>query len=128
MAISVKKQAAVPDGQHRGVIISAEETTKIFDGAKGPEPVVEIVIQPAWRQDAETETLPVSVSFSPVLNGLSALSKLLARLKVEPGASFEVNTLNGTEVEFTVKRNANDFVNVAKDSIRLAAMKPAHAK
>ena len=117
MSLKVKKQAAIAAGKHTGIIIDCRETQKVFDGAKGPEDVIEVVIQPSWKKDADTETIPVAVSFSPVLNGLSALSKFLARIKREPdGESWEPSSIVGTEVAFTAAIK-NDFVNVSKDSI-----------
>lgn len=122
MAISVKSQAAVPPGAHTGIIVSAEETKKVFNPQKGPEDTIEIVIQPRWRKDDATETLPVQASFTPVLNGLSALSKLLRRLDAHPtdGEAWEPSTLVGTEVAFSTKRSERDFVQVLKDTIRAA--------
>lgn len=120
MAIMNKPQAAIPAGPHTGQIVSATETSKDF--GKGPEQVVEVVIMPAWRQDAETETLPVAVTFSPVVNGISALSKFLNRLALHPktGAAFEPTTLVGVKVNFTAGRTERDFVRVNKDSISRA--------
>lgn len=122
MAIVAKKQAAVPAGTHKGIIIGAEETSKVFDPSKGPEPVVEIVIQPAWKTDDGAETLPVLVSFTPILNGISALSRFLKRVGAEPeeGEEWVPSVLNGVEVSFTCKRNARDFVSVMKDTIKKA--------
>lgn len=119
MAIEVTKQARIPVGRHNGIIIAAEEKKTVFDAARGPEPTLEIVIQPAWRDPNGGETLPVRVSFSPVLNGLSALSKLLARIEREPkGGAWEPTDIIGTEVTFTAKLTDRDFINVDKDSIR----------
>ncbi|MHB1059777.1 MAG: hypothetical protein ACYC0F_18030 [Rhodanobacter sp.] len=123
MAIEVKKQAAIPPGSHKGIIMDALETTTIFDPAKGPEPVVEIIIQPAWRSpDPAAETLPVNVSFPPKLNGLSALSKLLSRLDMtpQPGTQWTPNVLHGVEVEFRSTQTDKGFVKVDKDSITAA--------
>lgn len=122
MAIIAKRQAAIPPGQHKGIIVNAHETTKVFDPAKGPEETVEIVIQPAWRQDPQTETLQVSALYSPVLNGLSGFSKLLQRLGKHPqdGAQYDVSDLIGLEVVFTAEHNSAGFVRVVKDSVRAA--------
>lgn len=123
MAIAVKQQAAVPPGKHEGIITTAVETTKVFDPAKGPEDVVEISIQPKWKKDEHTETIPVSVIFTPVLNGISALSKLLARLKVphpQTGDQWQADSLSGTRVTFVADHNKDGFVRVDKDSIRAA--------
>jgi hypothetical protein len=122
MALKVQKQAAIPAGNHQGIITRAHETTKVFDPAKGPEPVVEIVIQPAWKQQGY-ETLPVAVVFSPVLNGLSALSKFLGRIGQTPTSDeFVIESIEGTEVLFTakVKTGSDGFVQIEKDSIRKA--------
>lgn len=121
MAITAKQQAAIPAGQHKGVIVNAAETSKVFDPSKGPEDTVEITIQPGWRKDPSTETLQVSCLFSPVLNGLSAFSKLLQRLEMHPadGEQFDVARLIGREVVFTAEIGASGFVRVVKDSIRL---------
>lgn len=123
MAIVTKKQAAIPVGEHEGMIISAVETTKIFDGSRGPEPVVEITIAPAWRQDATTETLAVSFVYSPVLNGLSGLSKFLQRLNAHPadGETWEPSVLLGLKVRFKAGLTDRKFIQVDKDSVRLAA-------
>lgn len=121
MALQVTKQAALPAGKNnRGIIMSAVETTAIFNPSEGPKPVVEVTIQPAWKKDADTQTLPLTVSFSPIINGISAFSRFLARIKRYPtGESFEVTSIDGTEVIFdTVTKN--DFTNIDKDTIRAA--------
>ena len=122
MAIMVKKQAGVPDGPHTGVIINAEETTKVFDPAVGPEASIEVTIQPAWQSPDGAETLPLNVLFSPVLNGLSALSLFLKRLGMEPenGIAWEPTSLIGVEVQFVAHHAPNGFVRVNKDSIKAA--------
>lgn len=122
MGILVKNQAAIPNGTHKGLITEARETTRVFDPLVGPEQTVELVIQPGWRKDDKTETMPVTVNFSPILNGLSGLSGLLDRLKVPvtDGESFEPSTLAGREITFTATRNAKGFVRVHKDTIRAA--------
>lgn len=130
MAIVAKRQAAIPPGDHRGVIVEAMETTTEFAIGK-PEPTVRIVIAPAWSQDDRTETVPVAVNFSPNLNGISALSKLLGRLGVahpEAGVEFDVGSLVGIEVAFSADHNARKFVQVDKDSIRKAPAQVAAVK
>ena len=122
MAIIAKRQAAIPPGEHRGIVIEAMETTTEFSPGK-PEPTVRLTIQPDWEQDEKTETVPVSVNFSPVLNGISALSKLLERLGVptpEAGKEFDIRTLEGIEVVFSAARNQRNFVQIEKDTIRRA--------
>lgn len=122
-----KKQTACPEGVQLGRISAGRETTKDF-GKKDPttgrpivEPVVEIVIQPDYKVEG-SETVPVSVIFTPVLNGLSALSAFLQRIGKEPeeGADFNVSTLAGTRVRFEAKRQDNGFMRVLKDSITAA--------
>lgn len=119
--VKAKKQVAVPEGAHKGVISGARETTKTFDQSRGPEPVVELVITPEYRVDG-AETLPLSVIFTPVLNGLSALSKLLERLDREPedGSDWKPETLVGTKVAFVAAEAENGFVRILKDTIRAA--------
>lgn len=114
-----KKQTACPEGVQLGRISAGRETTKDF--GKGKEPVVEIVIQPDYKVEG-SETVPVSVIFTPVLNGLSALSAFLQRIGKEPeeGADFNVSTLAGTRVRFEAKRQDNGFMRVLKDSITAA--------
>jgi hypothetical protein len=121
MAMKMQKKAVIPAGPNSGQIIAARETTKTFDQAKGPEPVVEITIQPDFKVEGAT-TLTVSVIFTPELNGLSALSKLLDRLDIEvaEGASWDPSSLNGTKVAFVAETNKNGFVRVVKDTIRAA--------
>src|SRR5688572_29215047 len=111
-----KKQTACPEGIQLGRISAARETTKDF--GKGKEPVVEIVIQPDYKMEG-AETVPVSVIFTPVLNGLSALSGFLQRIGKEPdeGADFNPGTLAGTRVRFEAKKQDNGFMRVLKDSI-----------
>jgi len=118
MGLKMKKQVALPEGEHFGKIVSAEETTKTFDPSKGPEAVIEITIRPDYKVKG-AETLDCSVIFAPVLNGLSALSHLLERLDIEvpDGEYFEPKTLIGTEVEFE-STIVNDFVRIDKRSIR----------
>lgn len=121
MAMKMEKVAAIPAGPHTGIIIQCHETTKVFDPTKGPEPVVEVVIQPKY-QKAGHRTLPVSVVFSPTLTSLSALGRLLGRLGAEPadGEDFVPASLEGTEVAFTAATKPDGFVVVQKDSIRKA--------
>lgn len=118
MPIKAKRQAAIPPGKHGGIIVEAHETTKVFDPQKGPEEVVEIIIQPEWREADGVETLQVAVLYSPVLNGLSSLSKALERLGQHPaeGESWDPASLAGTEVTFTAVQKGG-FVNVNKDSL-----------
>lgn len=122
MALKAKKQAAIPEGSHTGVITGARETTKVFDPEKGPEETVEITIRPDWKSEDGAETLPVSVVFSPILNGLSALSKLLDRLDLEvpDGANWNPHELTGRKVSFVSERSKTGFVRVLKDSIKAA--------
>jgi hypothetical protein len=120
MAIVAKRQAGLPAGAHTGVIIKAEETKKVFEPSRGPEPTVEITIQPKWKAAEGVETLPVNCLFSPSLNGLSGLSKLLNRLGAHPkdGDSWDPSELLGTEVAFTSEVSAEGFARVNKDTIR----------
>lgn len=113
--------AAVPAGQHTGIITQCHETTKTFDPSKGPEGVVELVIQPKWAKPGH-RTLPCSVTFSPTLSSLSALGRLLARLNVTvpDGAEFVPASIEGLEVAFTTSVKNDGFVVVAKDTIRAA--------
>lgn len=118
MALKAKRQASVPAGVHKGVIAAARETSRDF--GKGAEPTVEIVIQTDYKDPSGAETLPLAVNFSPILNGLSALSKLLERLDMEPedGADFNVGTLANKRVAFVVEIQDNGFPRVVKDTIR----------
>lgn len=118
MALKAKLQAAIPEGAHKGVISGARETQKDF--GNGPEDTVEIVITPDWKDPNGRQTLPVAVVFSPVLNGLSALSKLLERLdkEVPEGASWTPAEVVGTRVSFVAEKAQNGFIRVLKDSIR----------
>lgn len=121
MALQQRKQVAAPEGIQMGTIVAGRETTKTFDRAKGAEPVVEFVIQPDYKVEG-AETVPVSVIFTPVLNGLSALSGFLARLGKEPpeGATFKPDSLKGVRVRFEAKKQDNGFMRVLKDSIESA--------
>jgi hypothetical protein len=121
MALKMEKVAAIPAGPHAGIITQAHETTKVFDPSKGPEGVVEIVIQPKWNKPGH-RTLPVSVVFSPNLTSLSALAGFLGRIGVnlEDGADFIPASLEGTEVAFTAETKKDGFVVVVKDTIRKA--------
>lgn len=121
MALKYVKKAAIPAGAHKGEIIAARETTKVFDQEKGAEPVVEVTIQPEWKSPDGAQTMPVSVVFTPELNGLSALSKFLDRLDMEPeeGTDWSPSLLNGQKVAFTSEMR-NNFVRVLKDTIRKA--------
>ena len=118
-----KPQAAVPPGTHQGQITQAIETRRTFAEGAEPENTVEITLQPNFKVPAGTEVLPVVVNFSPVLNGLSALSKLLTRLNIpapKAGTDFDVESLVGLNVEFTCDINQKGFVRVKKESIVLA--------
>lgn len=124
MAIEVKKQVAVPDGKNTGTITACRETTKNF--GKGPEPVVEVIIAPDHRGPNGETTFDLNVVFSPVLNGESALSKLLERLECHPadGQKWQPSSLVGERVSFVVSRKKEDgsdarFAHVYKDSICL---------
>lgn len=121
MSLKMQKKAVIPAGAHKGEIIAARETTKTFDEAKGPEPVVEFTIQPDYKVSG-AQTLPVSVIFTPELNGLSALSKFLDRMDVSvpEGVSWDPSSLNGAKVAFTAEVNKNGFVRVIKDTLRSA--------
>ena len=118
MALKKTTLARLPEGKHNGVITNAEETTRTFDPQKGPEEVVEVTIQPGWTNDDGHHAPAVSVTFTPVLNGLSALDSLLERLGQTPddGAEWEPKSLIGTEVSFVAVHSGN-FTNVKKDSI-----------
>lgn len=122
MALKMKKIAALPEGEHRGIITAAEETTKVFDPAKGPEPVVAVTIQPAFKDADGVGCGTVSVTYSPSLNGLSGLSLLLGRLNfgLRDGDDFEPSEIVGTEVLFSCKRSPNGFVNIEKGTVRIA--------
>lgn len=113
--------AAVPAGNQRGIITQCHETTKVFDPAKGPEPVVEVVIQPAWSKPGY-RTLPVAVVFSPKLSSVSALGRFLTRIGVElkEGQEFVPQSIEGTEVAFVSATKDDGFVTVGKDTIRKA--------
>lgn len=118
MALVQKSIATIPAGDnHTGQIVRAEETTRDF--GQGKEPTVEIVIQPDYQEKGKT-TQPVTVNFSPSLNGVSGLSRLLHRLKVntpKEGESFDVGTLVGVQVRFASEINENGFVRVKKNTI-----------
>lgn len=122
--IMTKKQAAIPPGQHTGKITAARMTNKDFgnkdeNGRSILESTVEIVIAPDYKAPNGAETLPVAVVFSPVLNGLSALSNLLRRLDKEPqeGVEWQPSALVGTRVAFTSEVNKG-FTRVVKDTLR----------
>lgn len=119
MAITAQRQVAIPAGVHKGLIIKAEETKKVFNPGRGPEETVEFTIQPAYKVDG-AQTLPVNFLYAPVLNGLSGLSKLLTRLDAHPaeGAAWDPSDLIGLEVEFTAEI-VDGFARVVKDSVRL---------
>lgn len=118
--LQVANNAVIPDGDHKGVIIGSELTTKVFDPAKGPEPVLAVTIQPAYQEEGK-ETLPIQVVYAPVVNGISALSKMLARIGHAPtGASFDETSIIGTEVRFSAAQNDRGFVVVAKASLTKA--------
>lgn len=123
MSIVMKKQAAVPDGEHRGIIVEAIETKTDF-GA-GPEDTVRITVAPEWQADERTETLPLAVNFTPSLNGLSGLSRLLGRLgiTVDEGKEFKPQTLEGMEILFTARKNAKNFTQIDKETMRRAPAK-----
>jgi len=118
MGLKMRRQVAIPAGQHFGKIVNAEETSKTFDQKKGPEPVIEITIRPAYRVKG-AETLDCSVIFTPVLNGISALSHLLERLEIDvpEGEYFDPKALVGMEVAFE-SGIFNDFVRIEKRSIQ----------
>src|ERR1041385_1101720 len=88
MAIIAKRQAAIPPGEHRGIVIEAMETTTEFSPGK-PEPTVRLTIQPDWEQDEKTETVPVSVNFSPVLIGSAPLARRLGPLGLPPPEALQ---------------------------------------
>lgn len=119
MAIKVKQEAAIPPGQHEGVIIDAVEMTKTYRPEEGPQEIVQVTIQPRWKQDKETDTIPVTVDYPPVLNGLSGFSKLLNRLGLHPkkGEDWHPATLNGTEVRFVATHKEGEFVRVDKHTV-----------
>lgn len=119
MSLRKKTQVAIPAGEHSGKIVMCEETSKTFDPEKGPEPVIEITIRPEYSVKG-AETLDVSVVFSPILNGLSALDKLLQRLEiaVKDGEYFDPKQLVGTQVEFSSAISPTGFVRVDKSTIR----------
>lgn len=122
MALTMEKVAAIPAGAHTGIITRCHETTKAFDPHKGPEPVVEIVVQPKWAQEGH-RTLAVSVVFTPTLSSVSALGRFLSRMGVvlEDGQEFVPQSLEGMEVAFTATRKADGFVVVTKDTLRRVA-------
>ena len=124
MALTMKKQAAVPAGNHVGIITRCHETQKTFDPKNGPEPVVEVVIQPKWNREGH-ETVSVSCVFSHNLSSLSGLGKFLARLGVDlkEGQEFIPASIEGTEVAFETSVKADGFVVVKKESIRRANTK-----
>lgn len=121
MALKMKNVVAVPAGNQTGIITQCHETTKVFDPTKGPESVVEVVIQPKYQKEGH-ETLPVAVVFSPSLNSLSALGRFLSRLGVSlrDGQEFVPQSIEGIEVAFTAANKPDGFVVVNKDSIRKA--------
>jgi hypothetical protein len=122
MGIEVSNMAPLPDGRHTGIIIGAEETTKVFDPSKGPESVVEFTVQPGWKAETGADTLPATFVYAPVLNGISALSRLLKRLGVHPasGEVWEPSSLIGVEISF-VTFTKRGFVTVNKESIQPAS-------
>jgi hypothetical protein len=119
MAIRVDKACRLPAGSHTGIIVRAKETTKTFDKDKGAEEVVEIVIAPDYVAPDGALPPQTSVLFTPVLNGISALSEFLARLGVEPkeGTDWKPATLEGTKVAFRSEVR-NGFAWVDKSSIQ----------
>lgn len=116
MAIKMHREVAVPEGKNTGIITAARETTKDF--GEGPEASLEILIKPDYKVEG-ARTLDLSVLFSPVLNGMSALDGLLDRFHIEvnEGETFNVAVLKDKKVSFVTKRNAKGFVQVQKDSI-----------
>lgn len=120
MALKMEKVAAIPAGPHTGIITQCHETTKVFSPQQGPEPVVEIVIQPKYAK-AGFRTLPVSVIFAAKnLTSLSGLAAFLDRvgLNLEDGDQFVPQSLEGTTVAFTAETKQDGFVVVLKDTIR----------
>lgn len=120
MSLKMERKVAIPAGSHKGEIVAARMTTKTFDPGAGPEPVVEITLQPEYRVEG-AKTLDVSVIFTPELNGLSALSKFLERLNVDvpEGSEWDPGSLMGRKVAF-VSKTVNGFVRIEKDTIRAA--------
>jgi len=121
-----KEQAAIPPGKHTGIIVQAQEDTRTFDPAKGPEPVVAVTIAPAWQKAPGVETLPVEITFSPKLNGISGLSEFLNRLGKHPkvGTAWEPSAIEGTEIAFE-SYTERGFVRVKKDTISALPVKRA---
>lgn len=121
MAMKMEMVAAIPPGPHDGIISRCHETTKVFDPSRGPEAVVEVVIQPKWQKEGH-RTLAVSCVFSPSLSSVSALGRFLGRLGVvlADGQEFIPESLEGTRVAFTASTKADGFVVLNKDSIRKA--------
>lgn len=118
MAIEVTKATRLPAGTHQGIISAAHMTQKTFRPEEGPQSVLEVVIQPAPVDGVDVE--PLGVIFNPVINGLSALSGLLENLGMHPaeGETFEESALDGIEVVFEAKENANGFMTIQKDTIK----------
>lgn len=123
MVLKVERQVAVPEGEHFGKIAACRETTKIFDRAIGPEPVVEFLIAPEYRDPKYPEAPATALNFvtSAVLNGLSALSQILERLGKMPneGQTFNPSSLVGMRVRFVAEADGN-FVRVKKESLEPA--------
>lgn len=118
MPVIAKKQVAVPPGSHTGTIVDCTETQIEFDPKKGYQPAIVVTIQPDYRVEG-AETLGIETTFSPVLNGMSVLSRFLTRLGAHPkeGAAWEPADIIGTKVAFTTT-NVNGFARIVKDSMR----------
>lgn len=122
MALTNQPKAKLPEGGAHGVIVEARETEKTFGEGREPEPVFEIVIQPDGPDPRSgLEYFPVSVLYTPNLNGVSALSNQLARLGIElgDGEVFHGSSLTGIAVAFDVEHTENGFVKALKDTVRL---------
>lgn len=126
MAIERKLAVALPPGKgHRGIIMAAEETETDF-GTGVKEATARITVQPEYADKDGTRALPLSFNVSPTLTGkpgagLSALARLYDRL----GLSWddELSEMEGLEIVFDATAKANGFLNIEKDSIRLAPKK-----
>lgn len=120
MALEVKNLKTLPAGKHTGIILNSEVKDMDFRDGKGLQSRLEWIIQPKNPKDGVYPML--TQLFTPEVNPLSNLGKVLAKLGLEPDyskdTSFEETSINGTEISFVVMyEKDNQFPRIAKDSI-----------
>lgn len=116
MAIEVKNLKALPNGQHTGIIVACAQVERDF--GHGPEPSLEVVIQPKQPEDGVYN--PLSVNYSVSVNPLSAFGKMLVAIRKAPNFAkdkvFQESSIVGVPVNFTIVQK-NNFPAIVKDSI-----------